>query len=63
VVEYLGLDYPLYASDEAEAAERLATPGLIEAAHAYLLRRRNEIDLSYAGFCREVADSGFYHAL
>lgn len=63
VVEYLGLDYPLYARDEAEADTMLASPGKIEAAHEYLRYRRNEIDLSYDGFCRDIAASEFYSRL
>jgi hypothetical protein len=62
-VEYLGLDYPLYVSDEAEAAHFLNAPTRILAAHEYLLRRRDEIDLTYAGFCRNIAASEFYNRL
>ncbi|MFD1344461.1 hypothetical protein [Litorisediminicola beolgyonensis] len=63
VVEYLGRNYPLYVADEAEADEALAQPESIEAAHTYLLKRRNEIDLSYARFCRDVAASNLYATL
>lgn len=63
VVEYLGIDYPLYASDAAEVDARLATPGSIRKAHEYLLKRRAEIDLSYEGFCYALARSGFYGQL
>lgn len=60
VVEYLGHDYPLYACDESEAELLLATPGKVEEAHRYLLQRRLEIDLSYSGFCRDIAESYLY---
>ncbi|GAB4274121.1 MAG: hypothetical protein Kow0013_28130 [Pararhodobacter sp.] len=63
VVEYLGRGYPLYARDEAQADTLLATPGLVDAAHEYLLRRRADIDLSYEGFCRDIAASGLYARL
>ncbi|MDO9639977.1 MAG: hypothetical protein Q7J44_15680 [Pseudotabrizicola sp.] len=63
VMEYLGADYPLYVTDEAGADRALATPGLVEAAHQYLLQRRAVIDLSYEGFCHAVAQSAIYEAL
>lgn len=63
VVEYLGCDYPLYACDEDEAALLLAIPGKVEQAHRYLLDRRLEIDLSYAGFCRDIGESEWYASL
>ena len=63
VVEYLGSDYPLYACDEDEAGLLLSLPDKIEEAHRYLLSRRLEIDLSYDGFCRDIATSEWYGAL
>jgi len=63
VVEYLGRHYPLYAGNEAEADHLLSQPGLIVAAHDYLLQRRHEIDLTYAGFCRDIAASEMYQKL
>ncbi len=60
VLAYLGRDYPLYVRDEVEAAICLSQPDKIEAAHQYLLERRREIDLSYAGFCRDIAGSQWY---
>lgn len=63
VVEYLGPDYPLYACDEAEADWLLRRPDRVEEAHRYLLRRRQEIDLSYEGFCRDIAASEWYAGL
>ncbi|MBR9650066.1 glycosyltransferase [Thalassovita aquimarina] len=63
VVEYLGPDYPLYACDENEAAILLSTPGMVDEAHQYLLVRRQEIDLSYEGFCRDIAESEWYAKL
>lgn len=60
VVEYLGADYPLYAQDEAHADLLLASPARIRAAHLHLLKRRQEIDLTYEGFCRDIAVSEFY---
>lgn len=63
VVEYLGAGYPLYAVNEAEADALLAIPGRVEGAHAWLLRRRAELDLSYQGFCREIAASRLYSIL
>lgn len=62
-VEYLGRNYPLYARDEREADALLATSGAVEAAHDFLLDRRAELDLSYAGFCRAISVSGFYREL
>lgn len=63
VVEYLGRDYPLYVTNEAEADAALAASGRIEEAHAYLLSRREEVDLTYEGFCRDIAGSGLYARL
>jgi len=63
VVEYLGPDYPLFARDEAEADLLLRNPNLVHAAHLYLLERRKTIDLTYAGFCRNIAASEFYARL
>lgn len=63
VVEYLGHGYPLYACNERQAELLLAAPGKIEEAHRYLLGRRAEIDLSYAGFCRDIGVSEWYAAL
>jgi hypothetical protein len=63
VIEYLGRNYPLYARDEAEADLLLCNGALVHAAHIYLLERRKEIDLSYAGFCRDIAASEFYARL
>ncbi|WP_103332929.1 hypothetical protein [Pseudotabrizicola formosa] len=60
VVEYLGADYPLYVTDEAEADRALSTPGLVAEGHRYLMQRRARIDLSYEGFCRSVATSAFF---
>ncbi|MDT8853516.1 hypothetical protein RNZ50_00410 [Paracoccaceae bacterium Fryx2] len=63
VVEYLGPGYPLYARDEAEADLLLSSPARVREAHLYLLQRRAEIDLTYRGFCREIAESEFYARL
>jgi hypothetical protein len=63
VVEYLGRGYPLYAETEAQADAHLAAPGRVGEAHAYLLQRRAELDLSYKGFCRDIAVSGLYEKL
>ncbi|SEO24335.1 Glycosyl transferase family 2 [Gemmobacter aquatilis] len=63
VIEYLGFDYPLYACDVAEADALLAQPEKIAEAHAYLLLRRQAIDLTYSGFCRDIAASGLYAGL
>ena len=63
VIEYLGPDYPLYARDEDEAAMLLSIPGKVDEAHHYLLARRHEIDLSYEGFCRDIAESEWYAKL
>lgn len=62
-VEYLGVGYPLYAKDEIEASAILQQPGRIAKAHAYLLQRRSEIDLSYQGFCSSLSISTFYRNL
>ena len=63
VVEYLGPDYPLYAADEVEADRLLGDPARIRAAQRHLLQRRMEIDLTYEGFCRDIAASEFYARL
>lgn len=63
VVEYLGPDYPLYAADAVEADRWLGDPARIRAAHLHLLQRRMEIDLTYEGFCRDIAASEFYAKL
>jgi len=63
VVEYLGHDYPLYVSDEEQAAQMLAEPDRVEQAHHYLLERRKQIDLSYTGFCRDIVESEWYARL
>lgn len=63
VVEYLGPDYPLYASDNDEAALKLLSPGQVEAAHQYLLKRRQEVNLSYEGFARSIVGSEWYMTL
>jgi hypothetical protein len=63
VVEYLGHDYPLYVCDEAQAVQVLAEPDRVEQAHHYLLERRKQIDLSYEGFCRDMAESEWYARL
>jgi len=63
VVEYLGEGYPFYARDEVQADALLATPGVVDEAHRWLLQRRNDLDLSYEGFCRDIAGSGLYSRL
>lgn len=63
VIEYLGMDYPLYVRDEVEAGYLLSQPDRIIATHEYLQRRRREIDLSYSGFCRDIAESEWYSRL
>lgn len=59
-VEYLGESYPLYVLNEKEAAAALEDDERIYNAHRYLMRRRYEIDLSYEGFCRGIAESVLY---
>lgn len=63
VVEYLGQDYPFYARDPEEADALLRVEGLVEDTHAYMRARREKIDLTYGGFCRDIAASALYQAL
>lgn len=63
VVEYLGEDYPLYVRNEIEAGAVITHINRIKEAHAYLLQRRLEIDLSYQGFCNLLGTSAFYQNL
>lgn len=63
VVEYLGADYPLYATNAVEAGILLLDTEVIKLAHEALIRRRSEIDLSYDGFKNSFASSDFYTKL
>lgn len=63
VVEYLGVNYPLYASDELEAGVILENTSLIESAHDYLKKRRTEIGIQYFHFLHGILDSDLYKTL
>jgi glycosyltransferase involved in cell wall biosynthesis len=62
-VEYLGQDYPLYASSIDEVDALLSQPSRIRRASQYLQRRRQQIDLSYDAFFKDVANSTLYKRL
>lgn len=63
VVEYLGVDYPLYACDEEDVDRLLRQPDRVMEAHRYLKSRRREVDLSYEDFFGGVAVSEWYKRL
>ncbi|SKB15711.1 hypothetical protein PL11201_80020 [Planktothrix sp. PCC 11201] len=63
VVEYLGENYPLYVKDVHEAEIVLNKENQIKAASDYLLKRRNDIDLSFEGWLKKIAESNFYKGL
>lgn len=60
VIEYLGEDYPLYASSIREAEILLLESGKIQDANLALRRRRCQLDLSYSAFMNTFASSEFY---
>jgi len=62
VVEYLGVDYPLYFDDLEEAARKAVDEALVLKAHAYL----SDLDKSaftHEYFVRSVEDSAVYQSL
>jgi hypothetical protein len=63
VVEYLGDEYPLYATDSESADELLADKDKLLLAVDYLRRRTSIIDLSYRNFYKTFASSKFYKNL
>jgi hypothetical protein len=63
VVEYLGLDYPLYINDIAEAEALLADKQRIKTAHDYLKNSKFRTELSYQAFFEKFRDSDFYNNL
>lgn len=63
VVEYLGEDYPLYASTTEMADFLLSDRNLILAASEYLRERVQAVDFSYSGFREGIANSIFYSRL
>ena len=63
VVEYLGEEYPLYASTVEMADFLLSDQKLIQAASHYLRERVNAVDLTYRGFRRSITNSSFYERL
>lgn len=63
VVEYLGEDYPLYASTVEMADFLLSDKNLILRASDYLRERAEAVDFTYRGFRRNIANSSFYERL
>lgn len=62
VLEYLGLDYPLYFETLAEAARKAEDLRLVGAAHRYL-KKLPKHDLTGGSFLRGIADSKLYSGL
>jgi hypothetical protein len=63
VVEYLGVDYPLYFDSWEEAEEKLENDRLIEAAHNYLCELRDSEDFSREKFLTAFLTSEIYKSL
>jgi hypothetical protein len=64
VVEYIGLEYPLYATTRDNASLILADPERVRAAWQYLSSRENlRLSLSYDTFFNTIASSNFYKSL
>ena len=63
VVEYLGEEYPLYASTVEMADFLLSDKRLIQEASDYLRERAKAVDFSYRGFRQSIANSSFYDRL
>jgi glycosyltransferase involved in cell wall biosynthesis len=63
VLEYLGEDYPLYATTIHEAEEILQDRPRIAASVDHLRKRFASLDLSYEGFQAKIAASEFYKKL
>jgi hypothetical protein len=63
VVEYLGEEYPLYASNVEMADLLLSDQNRILAASEYLRGRTDAVDFSYRGFRKGIANSSFYERL
>jgi hypothetical protein len=63
VVEYLGEDYPLYASTVEQADLYLSDREMILAASCYLKERQKVVDFSYRAFRDTIASSDFYGSL
>ncbi|MDG3088651.1 hypothetical protein P7F88_22340 [Vibrio hannami] len=63
VVEYLGVDYPLYINDLSEVDELLSQDGIIEQTYNYLAGRDFSNELSYSSFYNSFKESDFYKNL
>ncbi len=63
VVEYLGEEYPLYASTVEMAGFLLSDKNLILRTSEYLRDRAKAVDFSYRGFREGIANSSFYERL
>jgi hypothetical protein len=63
VVEYLGENYPLYASTMDEAEQLINDPEKIRSAHEYLANELNAGELTYEHFRDSLAGSEFYKQL
>lgn len=63
VVEYLGVDYPLYFDNLAEAAAKAENLALVLNAHEYLMDSPNRTRLSGQYFLESVAESKIYRSL
>jgi hypothetical protein len=63
VVEYLGENYPLYFEDLEDAANKLADPELIRAAHAWLISPAVREKVALETFVRRIGASALYAGL
>jgi hypothetical protein len=63
VVEYLGVDYPLYFDNLAEAAAKAEDLALVLSAHEYLMDSPNRARLSGQYFLKSVVESKIYRSL
>jgi hypothetical protein len=63
VVEYLGADYPLYATSIEQADDLLSDFDRIAQTVDYMKNRCALLDLSYEGFQANIAASEFYKNL
>ena len=63
VVEYLGKDYPLYASTLSEAADKVMDLPRIQAAHEYLKTCDTRNRMSASDFRQQFVDSEIYQLM
>lgn len=63
VVEYLGVDYPLYFNNLDEAAQKVMDLGRVKATHEYLKECDTRQKISAEYFCQSVVKSAIYQQL